>query len=154
MADLDYPIINGRAMDGAAVKIKLLGSYWRGITSITYGDALEPTHVYDLGGPAPIAMTTGQYKPDDVAIEILRERADAIRAAMKAKAPRLGWGMVPFTIIVHYDAPGSRPITDVILGSRVIKAGNDAKAGGDALIEKWTIKPMSLRRNSSYLYKP
>jgi hypothetical protein len=154
MSDVDYPLINGRALDGASVKIKLLGSYWRGLQAITYGDALEPNYVYELGSVAPIAMTTGQYKPDDVSLEVLRERADAIREAFKQKAPKLGWGLVPFQIIIHYDDVGTVPVTDVLTGTRVIKAGNDAKAGADALIEKWTIRPLSLRRNGHYLYRP
>lgn len=153
MAQVEYPFINGNAFEGASVKIKLLGKYWRGIQSITYGDALEPNHVYELGSPAPIAMTRGQYKPDDIALEILRERADAIRAAAKQAAGKVGWGMLHFQIVVHYDEPGNTPITDVIIGSRVTKVGNDAKAGADALIEKWTLKPLSLKRNGTYLYK-
>jgi hypothetical protein len=152
MASTDYPLINGRAFEGASVKINILKKYWRGIQSIAYGDALEPNYVYELGSTAPIAMTTGQYKPDDLAIEVLRERADAIRLAIK-QAGGGGWGLYPMQIIVHYDESGNTPVTDIITGARVTKAGNDAKAGPDPLIEKWTIKPMSLSRNGLYLYK-
>lgn len=151
MADTDYPLINGRAFEGASVKIKLLKSYFRGIQSITYGDALEPSYVYQLGSAEPIAMTRGQYKPDDIALEILRERADAIRAA--AAASGVPWGLFPFSITIHYDEPGNTPVTDVIYGSRVTKVGNDAKAGPEALVEKWALKPMKLKRNNFYLYK-
>jgi hypothetical protein len=149
--DTDYPLINGRAFEGASVKIKMLGQYFRGIQSITYGDALEPNYVYELGSVAPIAMTRGQYKPDDIALEVIRERADAIRAA--AASSGTAWGLVPFTITIHYDEPGNSPVTDVIFGSRVTKVANDAKAGPDTLVEKWSLKPMTLKRNGSYLYK-
>jgi len=151
MANVDYPLINGVAWEGASVKIKILKSYYRGIQSITYGDALEPNYVYELGSVAPIAMTVGQYKPDDISIEVIRERADAIRAALAASG--LPWGRFPFQITVHYDEPGNTPVTDVIFGARVTKVGNDAKAGSEALMEKWTIKPMKLKRNGLYLYQ-
>jgi len=153
LLDVDYPSINGRAFEGASVKMKVAGSYWRGIQDVAYGDALEPNYVYELGSVAPIAMTRGQYKPDDVTITILRERADAIRTAISLQGLGGGWGLVPFQIIIHYDEPNNVPITDVLNGSRVIKASNDAKAGADALVEKWTIKPMNLSRNGLYLYK-
>lgn len=151
MADTDYPLINGTAFEGASVKIRLLGEYYRGIQSITYADALEPNYVYELGSAEPIAMTRGQYKPDDIAFEILRERADAIRLA--ASQQNKAWGLVPVQIHVHYDEPGNTPVTDKIFGARVTKVGNDAKAGADALVEKWTMKPMRLSRNGLYLYK-
>lgn len=149
--DVEYPLINGVAFEGSSVQVKILKSYYRGIQSITYGDALEPGYVYELGSVEPIAMTVGQYKPDDIAIEILRERADAIRLALASNG--LPWGRFPFAITVHYDEPGNTPVTDVIYGSRVTKAANDAKAGPDALMEKWTVKPMKLKRNNLYLYK-
>ena len=152
MSGVDYPLINGRAYEGASVKINILKTYWRGIQSIGYGDALEPNYVYELGSVAPIAMTVGQYKPDDVSLEVLRERADAIRLAIK-KAGGGGWGKYPMTITIHYDEVGNVPVTDILIGARVTKASNEAKAGADALIEKWTIKPMSLSRNGLYLYK-
>src|SRR5580692_3759825 len=138
MADVDYPLINGVAFEGSSVKIRILKSYYRGIQSITYGDALEPNYVYELGSVEPIAMTVGQYKPDDIAVEILRERADAIRAALAANG--VPWGMFPFAITIHYDEIGNTPVSDVISGSRVTKVGNEAKAGPEALMEKWTIK--------------
>ena len=147
----DYPLINGVAFEGASVKVKIFKAYYRGIQAITYGDALEPNYVYELGSVAPIAMTVGQYKPDDISVEILRERADAIRAALAANG--LPWGMFPFSITVHYDEPGNTPVTDVIYGSRVTKVGNDAKVGADAVVEKWTVKPMKLKRNGLYLYQ-
>ncbi len=148
----DYPLINGRAYEGASVKIRIVEQYWRGLQAIGYGDALEPNFVYELGSVAPVAMTRGQYKPDDVSLEIIRERADAIREAIKAKGGG-GWGLYEMQIHVHYDEVGNVPVTDIIYGTRVIKAGNDAKAGADALIEKWTMRPMKLSRNGHYLYQ-
>lgn len=151
MPQTDYPLINGQAFEGASVKIRMLGAYWRGLQGITYGDALAPNYVYELGSSEPIAMTRGQYAPDDVAIEILRERADAIRAA--AAQQKKAWGLVPIQIHVHYDEVGNTPVTDIIYGARVTKVGNDAKAGADALIEKWTMKPLRISRNGLYLHK-
>lgn len=147
----DYPSINGVALEGASVKIRILGKYYRGIQSIAYGDAMEPNHVYELGSSEPIAMTRGQYKPEDVSFEILRERADEIRA--DAAAQNKAWGLVPVEIHVHYDEEGQAPRTDVIYGARVTKVGNDAKAGADALIEKWTMKPMRISRNGVFLHR-
>lgn len=155
-ATTDYPYINGTAFEGASVKIKLFGAYWRGMQGISYGDALEPNYVYELGSVAPIAMTRGQYKPEDISIEIIRERADAIRSAAGAQASKLrvgGYGIVPFAIYVHYDEPGNTAVTDVITGARIIKVANDPKVGAEALQEKWTVRSLSLSRNGLFLYK-
>jgi hypothetical protein len=149
MAELEYPLINGRAHDGSSVKIRLLGTYWRGFQAITYGDGISPNYVYELGSTVPIAKTRGQYAPEDMALEILRERADAIRAA--AAAVNKDLADLDFQILVHMQESTGAVSTDLISGAGITKIGNEAKAGGDALIEKWTVKPMLVKRNGTFL---
>jgi hypothetical protein len=151
MADVDYPNINGRAFEGASVKIKMLGAYFRGLQSLDYDDALEPGYVYELGSVEPITMTRGQYKPGDVALQVIREQADRIRA--EAAKKNQAWGLVPIQIHVHYDEANNTPVTDIIYGARVTKVSNKTKAGPEALFEEWVMKPMKLSRNGLYLYK-
>ena len=140
-----YPLINGQRASWCDIEFRIGGPRTIGIQGIDYAPSQDPQYVYGAG-VEPIGRTRGQVKPE-ASLTLLKEEFDILIAALAAQgAPLgLGFGEVPFDIVVNYrmDGIGTGQIhTDQVIGCRITKPAQSYSQGSEALAVKLDLNPM------------
>lgn len=118
-----FPIINGgRGFDFASIRFNIAQGKFKGVTSIDYGDALDPG---EARGTSPVSFgtTTGESKPDG-SIEMHKASFQKLIELLGD-----GYGTKEFNIIVAYAMFGMPTITDELVRCRIKKARDNPKQG-------------------------
>ena len=139
MSDEDlFPIVNGRVYDFASCRFNLAGDFYRGVTSISYGNGLEPG---EARGNDPVAFgtSTGQLKSDG-SLEMQKASAQALRDALGD-----GYMKKTFFISVSYQEDGMPTLTDELIGVRIKKESDSPKVGNEPPTVKFDLYIQKVR---------
>lgn len=141
---ISYPLINGFRHANAQAEVRVAGNIILGVTEVNYSVNGNQASVYAQGA-LPIAQTMGkfEYKAD---ITFLLEEFNVLIASLGR-----GYMLVPFDIVVTYDAPGGglSVIVDTIQGARITSTENAGLSAGsaDAITRKCELLPAGILFN-------
>lgn len=151
--------IEGYSFDGSCVKIGTgLVDLPNAIAKLSYGDGLEGiAYTRALGKVSPVAMTFGEYTPEDITMEVHAAYGDALRGVF---APFGNVYDIVSSLQAQYKAklsiasPAGSLLTlptrtDTLDGFRIIKMSDPTETGGAALMEQWTCKCLKVRRSGN-----
>lgn len=131
--------INGREYDHSSHRIRILGVAWPGVESINYAHGRDGSAYVHGTSSTPVARTRGQYKPDDVSIEMAKSQWDQLRTLLGA----IGWMERVFDVIVEAEEiPGPGVSVDTLKSCKIKKVDHSSGAGGAASMVKLTIECM------------
>lgn len=144
MALPPLPLINGHYFDFASIQI-VVPSFGRftGVTDISYSDSVEVGSVYGTNRKR-VGRTTGQQSVE-ASMTMLKAHFQELIGQVGQFG--VGYGEVPFNIIVQYAEPGMAAITDELLGVRITGAADTHAEGVEALRVAVTLDVMELKRN-------
>ena len=105
MAEINVPMVNGKAYSWVDITVTLFGRKVAGILSIMYKDAQEKTNEYGAGH-MPVSRSYGKYEAE-CEIELELKELLAIQTAARAAGNRRIQDIPAFSIDVAYQAlPG------------------------------------------------
>jgi hypothetical protein len=135
-----FPVVNGRVYDFASTRFNVAGDFYKGVTAIDYGNALDPG---EARGNSPVAMGTslGQLKPDG-SLEMHKASAQALIEALGD-----GYMGVTFNITSTYRENGMPTITDELVGVRIKKDRDSPKVGNEPPTVKFDLYVQVVLRN-------
>jgi len=149
--------INGVAYNYANITVKIDGTPYYAITSITYGDGKETFVGYGLtGGFAPTHTTVGKYATEDSKITFRTDEWKALQdqAAALSGGESYGDERFKYPIIISLDDPDLGNY-QVDLIDNFIKASTATyDQSVDALVEEVTFFTRLIKRNGYTLARP
>lgn len=151
MAIPPLPLINGAYFDFASIQVVTTVGRFTGVTDISYSDSVEVGSVYGTNRKR-IGRTTGQASVE-ASMTMMKEHFQTLIEELGQFG--VGYGEVPFNIVVNY-AEGNMPvITDELVGVRITGAADAHAEGVEALRVALTLDVMDLKRNGlSIIQRP
>lgn len=119
----------GKLKGWNAITVNFLGRDLVGITAISYGDKVAKANAYAAGN-MPVGRTYGNYEPE-ASMELLKEEVDAIQ---KSLPPGMRiTDIAPFPIIVEYEDPNGKAMTDIIQNAEFTNNNKEVKNGDGSI---------------------
>lgn len=141
-----YPQINGHRYSFASIEATFNGISTLGITSINYGDKLNPGKVYGTA-PQVIGRTRGKNEPT-ADFEMLKLEFENLRQTLGPNGDGNGYGETPFDITCAYtESIGTT--TDTVYQARITGADASNTEGTDATKMKVTLDPLRILLNGA-----
>lgn len=127
-------IINkfGKLTGWNSVTVNLLGRDLEGITSLSYGGKTAKANAYGAG-KYPIGRTEGNYEAE-ASLEVLKEETDALQ--LQLPAGRTLMDIDPFPIVVEYELPDGKIMTDIIQNVEFTNNNTEVKNGDGSISKK------------------
>lgn len=146
--------INGVSHSWGSSKFTLDGENYTGITSISYGDALEVEKGYGMGrAQKPRARSRGKYTPDNLVIKAQRSTAQAILDQLYQTSGNRGAGLAEVPIVIQFIENEETPITIEIEDARLVKYSASDEEGPAILTDDLEFDVMAIRRNGVTLFE-
>lgn len=145
--------VNGNAFDFGAVRFKIAGNRWEGITAIKYSHKRTRTKVTGLTNDrVPLGVTPGKYEAEDGSITAYTATAADIRQALATIAGSPSYGDVLVPITCQYVNPvNGAVITDELRGCWIIGDGASLEDNADPSKEEIPIGCLQIIRNGLLL---
>lgn len=112
MADINVPMVNGKALSWADITVELFGRKIPGIVSVMYKDMQEKTNEYGAGH-MPVSRSYGKYSAE-CELELELKEMHAIQAAARAAGATRIQYIPAFPVNVAYQAAPGVIINDTI----------------------------------------
>ena len=151
-----YPDINGLRFDFSSVSFSFSALPLNpvvGVQAIDYKYKLQPGEVRGTA-PQVIGRTRGKYE-SDCTVTLFKAEEDLLIGAVEgiaAVSGALGFMEQPFDITVVYADYLQAPITDQIVGARIMTVTQGHKSGADALVSKVEMNTMYVLPNNRVPY--
>lgn len=146
----NYPDINGIRYDFSSIEFGIgpITVPVLGIQAIDYKYSLKPGAVKGTS-PAKLGRTRGAYE-SDCTITPYKGEEELILGAVEAFGSTLGLAFMetPFDIQVVYSDYLQPPITDHIVGCRIMEVTQSHKSGQEGLISKIALDTMYILPNN------
>lgn len=149
----DQVRINKNLYSWASIILKVAEERFTGFTAIGYGDKLERSVAYGMGG-LPRGISRGKYTVDE---STLTGHTDTVQEVRKALAnlsqDKKSYGDVRFQIVIQYVEQDLEPQTVELEDCVWIASNSSPSEGAEALTEDITFQPMRIRRNGLTLFE-
>lgn len=143
--------INGYEDDHNSAIIKIGTRQFLGFKSIDYTSELKPGAVRGTSARKR-GRTIGNAEYTASGEMYLRE-FEELTDELFRMAPAVGYGMVPFLIMVAYAPPGQRVINAELRECRIIKDSMSSSEGEAALTVQFDLDVMDIIRNGKSIFK-
>lgn len=150
----DQVRINGNQFSWSSISLKIDGEQYFGVTSISYGDALEVEKGYGMGRHhAPTTRTAGKYTVEPLAITMRKDSANELRLQLAARSGGRGVSSVEIPIVLQFVEPSSNlQHTVEFERCRYVKDASSAEEGPSGLMTEVEFDVMLIRRDGVVLF--
>lgn len=147
MSGLTGARVNGLYYDHTSIEFSIDGVIQPNVTDINYSASMDPG-MFRGTSAKPVGRTRGtiEYEAD---FTIYTEDFEAIKAALDARPNSGGFMLESFTITVNHREEGANiPITDVVIGARIVGVDKSSSEGSDPLVVKVNLSVMDVLFNT------
>jgi hypothetical protein len=147
-----WPFINGIVYSFRSIELRMNNSPLPiyGFKSINYNTKLTKGNVYG-SRPQKLGRTRGKNE-DTSSCEMLRQQFEILKGTLGAGG--VGFGEVPFDIVVQYAEVGAPVITDTLFAVTIDEVDLSNSEGDDAAMAKLTLNQMRTYLNGVPIAAP
>lgn len=153
----DQVRVNGVQLSWSSSKLTIDNETFTGVTSISFGDALETAYAYGMGrSHGPRGRSAGKYTPEPLVLGMWKSSAQELRRMLSERAQQQGrgasYGKAVVPIVLQFIEADDTTVTVEFEECRYTKATESNEEGPDALKEDVEFSPMRIRRNGLVLF--
>ncbi len=143
---IPYPMMDGNELSSASIEANFAGGVFAGFTALDYGVEVTPGEV--RGASQRVLATTAGDEKFTASTTMRKTEYENYRARLTAGSGQ-GYMMVRHPITVcYYEIGMTNPITDVLLGCRIVKDQDSHKQGVEGLMVQITYHVMRIMRGN------